>query len=523
VYLEFEQVKKLNDLMMKRFYFMMMPVLVCFVHFSAGIMAQPYYVAADGNDDHDGSEGTPFKTIEKAISVIQAGETIYLRGDTFRLLSTISISESGLSAARISLLAYPGERPVLDFSGQATGSSNRGIKLTGDYWHIRGFDITGAGDNGMKIEGGSHNIIENCAFYRNRDSGMQLDNGASDNQVINCDSYYNADPPDYGDADGFAPKMNVGSGNYFNGCRAWKNCDDGWDGYLRGTDDVSNSAENCWSFENGYLENGIDPGPQANGNGFKMGGSDDKLLKHNFTLKKCLAFKNKVKGFDQNNNMGSMILYNCTGHQNLTANFRITQTLAAGKILVIKNCVDLGGSADIAAFAEQDKNSWMEPFVVTSEDFLSIDDAAAYGPRKADGSLPDIDYMHLAAGSDLIDAGVDVGLPFNGTLPDLGCFETEMTPVKDQTVAPGVCCYPNPVYSSGLLQLNLQDGGWCEVRLYDIAGRCIKTLADLPVKAGEQHIAFDVSDIQEGIYICIISLDNKPLFEIKLFKQELLK
>jgi hypothetical protein len=37
--------------------------------------------------------------------------------------------------------------------------------------------------------------------------------------------------------------------------------------------------------------------------------------------------------------------------------------------------------------------------------------------------LPDVTFFHLKAGSDLIDKGVDVGLPFNGSAPDLGVFE----------------------------------------------------------------------------------------------------
>ena len=39
--------------------------------------------------------------------------------------------------------------------------------------------------------------------------------------------------------------------------------------------------------------------------------------------------------------------------------------------------------------------------------------------RKSDGSLPDIAFMHLVSGSDLIDAGTNVGSPYNGTAPDL--------------------------------------------------------------------------------------------------------
>jgi hypothetical protein len=65
----------------------------------------------------------------------------------------------------------------------------------------------------------------------------------------------------------------------------------------------------------------------------------------------------------------------------------------------------------------------MSPFVVTSADFVSTEPSAAYGPRNADGSLPDINFMHLAAGSDLIDGGTDVGLPYHGSAPDLGYFE----------------------------------------------------------------------------------------------------
>ncbi|NIV12940.1 MAG: hypothetical protein GWN62_17160, partial [Aliifodinibius sp.] len=43
----------------------------------------------------------------------------------------------------------------------------------------------------------------------------------------------------------------------------------------RGTDDITTTVENCWTWGNGYLEDGSDPGPQANGNGFKMGGGDN--------------------------------------------------------------------------------------------------------------------------------------------------------------------------------------------------------------------------------------------------------
>lgn len=84
---------------------------------------------------------------------------------------------------------------------------------------------------------------------------------------------------------------------------------------MRPSDDINTILDNCGAFKNGYLKSGA-VATSGNGNGFKMGGSDAKDLRHNFTVTNCLAFQNKVRGFDQNNNKGSMILYNCTSWNN---------------------------------------------------------------------------------------------------------------------------------------------------------------------------------------------------------------
>jgi hypothetical protein len=481
-------------------------------------MSQPWYVSTTGSDSNTGNLSSPFKTLEKAVSAVRAGETIYVRGGTYNLTQTITLSKSGTENSRISIMAYPGETPVLDFSAQSLSGSNRGIVLTGNWWHVKGLGITGAGDNGMLISGGSNNLIEQCSFWRNRDSGLQIDNGASDNFIRNCDSYFNADPPDYGDADGFAPKLTVGSGNHFYGCRAWRNCDDGWDGYLRGANDVSTTLEYCWAFGNGYLEDGTDAGENANGNGFKMGGSDDKTLMHNFILKNCLAFGNKAKGFDQNNNKGSMTLYNCTGHNNMVDNYRISQALETGKILTIKNCAELGGKVSIGAFAVQEKNGWLSPFVVTAADFRSTDPAGSTGLRKSDGTLPHIEYMHLAVGSDLIDAGVNLGLPFAGTAPDLGCFETGLTDVTTAGAEPSVTIYPNPANETGYLKFTVANGGRCEIRLFDVTGKLAVILADLSIEPGEQTIRLDLTGVREGVYIYELKLNSVTCFRGRLIR-----
>ena len=157
-----------------------------------------------------------------------------------------------------------------------------------------------------------------------------------------------------------------------------------------------------------------------------MGGGDNSNsahLMHHFYLTNCVAFDNKAKGFDQNNNEGTMSLINCSGYHNGAANYRITRTLVAGQTLTLKNCVSYDGKVDLGDFAIQETNSWMAPFSVTANDFLTLDTTGVSGARKADGSLPDVPFFHLAKGSDLIDAGTDVELPYFGSAPDLGAFE----------------------------------------------------------------------------------------------------
>jgi hypothetical protein len=384
-----------------------------------------YFVDPNGNDTTgDGSIGSPYKTIGKAVGLIAAGDTIYVRGGTFTYTGSITAitlpAKSGASETnKCYLMGYNDERPLLDFSAMTGDITVDGLLIAGSYWYVKGIDCKGSPHNGIKISG-TYNTIEFCRSYENRNTGVGVASGAANNQIINCDSYYNCDTGQE-NADGFAPKIDVGTGNYFYGCRAWQNSDDGYDGYLRPSDDVNTTYENCWAFKSGYLKSGA--AGNGNGNGFKMGGSDSpRLLRHNAILKNCLSFSNLAEGFDENHNKGSMTLYNCTAFNNGSNNFEISEAMASGKTAIVTNCVSFTGTVSLA-YATQTTNSWQSPFVVTSADFVSIDPSAAYGTRNADGSLPNIAFMRLAPGSDLIDEGTDVELPYNGIAPDLGAFE----------------------------------------------------------------------------------------------------
>ncbi len=354
-----------------------------------------------------------------AFTKVQPGDNIVMNGGNYVFSSKINITISGTLTKPISLIVKTGEsRPKLDFSAMPENSSNQGIILAANYWYIKGIDVFKAGDNGLQVKG-SYNIIEFCTFSECADTGLQIDNGASYNTILNCDSYFNADST-LENADGFACKLTAGTGNKFIGCRAWQNLDDGWDGYLRGADNITTTYENCWAVKNGYLKNGTVG--KGDGNGFKTGGSDLKDLKHNASYKNCIATGNVNRGFDHNSNRGEVIIYNCSAYNN-GVNYSFGSTNPVAK-LTLKNSNVLGSyGSTLATVVDVTNNSWQDGIVVSAADFKSIDYLELLTTRKADGSLPDVNFFRLNATSKLIDKGVNVGLPFNGVAPDLGAFE----------------------------------------------------------------------------------------------------
>lgn len=499
------------------------------------------YVSPTGNDElADGTKEKPFYSVQKAIDLVSAGDTIYMLGGTYSYSERINVSTFGApDGGTICLFASKGERALLDFSSMPTESNNQGIRVSGSYWHFYGLDVKGAGDNGMLIErnkpvGGNyndirdrvdeahHNIVEFCTFFDNRDTGLQLKNLAEYNRIINCDSYNNRDPKD-GDADGFAPKLTVGTGTYFYGCRAWNNSDDGWDGLLTATengfpDDMTTVIENCWAFANGFLKDGSEG--NGNGNGFKLGGSGNHDQRHNMILKRCLAFDNLMKGFDQNHNAGNMTLINCTGHSSKYLKnknhytYKIDEDiLAPGKELTLINSVAVwdGLEADKSAYTPcrlMEGVRYTCDFLTSASDYITLDTLGVRAPRKADGSLPDVDFMKIAPGNlKLIDTGTIVeGIEYNGDKPDLGCFETgdPLTAIEDTYITPRgseLLIYPQPATVQFTVKVySGSDNGRYHLKIYDLRGQ----VRYQEVFYGDA-LTVERGDLEAGVYVLYVT------------------
>ena len=139
-----------------------------------------FWVGPNGNDSNPGTQASPFKTITAAHGRVSAGGTIWLLSGTNMFNATQNISKSGTAAAPIRIQAVAGgTRPVLDFSAQSFGSSNRGLNVTGDYWVMRGFEIQNAGDNCIAVSG-SNNTFDLLVIHGCSDTGLQITASSSD-------------------------------------------------------------------------------------------------------------------------------------------------------------------------------------------------------------------------------------------------------------------------------------------------------------------------------------------------------
>ena len=166
------------------------------------------------------------------------------------------------------------------------------------------------------------------------------------------------------------------------------------------------------------------------------------------TLYNCISASNGLMGFDESMDIPTsmdMALYNCVAYSNSNDfGFRFYQPSGSG-VTTLRNNVSYLNKVNYQGRSRNitDHNTWDQGApAVSNADFINLDISQLGGTRKADGSLPDITLLHLAPTSDLIDAGVDVKLLFNGKAPDLGAFE----------LANGTASVPVPVFTSATVE-----------------------------------------------------------------------
>ncbi|MGN0329317.1 MAG: hypothetical protein ACI4D4_10115 [Lachnospira sp.] len=310
------------------------------------------YVGPNADQYGIGTKESPID-IYSAVKYAKAGQKIIILEGTYNLESTVKVARGidGTAENMIYLIADPdaATRPVFDFGK----NDCEGMVFGGNYWYISGFDVTNSGNSkdGARLCG-NYNVVDNCNFYHNGNTGLQISayNNSNDaredwpsyNLVLNCTSYGNADKG-YEDADGFAAKLTCGDGNVFDGCIAYNNADDGWDLFAKmQTGSIGSvTIKNSVAYGNGYLEDGTNAG---NGNGFKMGG--DSMTGYH-KLINCVAFDNKAKGIDSNS-CPDIQVENCISFNNESYNVALYTNTAVNTDFSAKGIVSFKTSNDVS-------------------------------------------------------------------------------------------------------------------------------------------------------------------------------
>lgn len=533
--------------------------------FKSAVHVSYYCAPAEkgGNDNNPGTREAPFFNVSKAVSLMEPGDTVFLRGGTYRYNATITLASKGSPQERFCIFNFPGEKPVLnfydifsDYSGISATDRGyaRGFIIKGDYYHLKGLEICQAPDCGIKIEG-NFNICEMLELHHNGDSGIQIglakdDPDAADrvsnNLVKNCDSHHNLDwGTGYENADGFACKLSPGANNRFVGCRAWENADDGWDFYMT---HYTIFVDSCWTFGNGNpalaskndlnweygQKNAIPSGWAGDGNGFKLGG-DDWAAKHQ--IRNCIAFDGYVTGagFSENNNADSLFIFNCVSWQGMK-NFRVRAYPSD-----LRNCISFdakvsgeGQMYDLAAGTTQLNNSWnpvggaaLVPYKTTDgktfdqksvyNQFVSTSKEDFLAPRETDGSLPENGFGRLKHGSYFIDKGSSVVRGMNpltgksrdillngfyGSGVDLGAFEYNAATGFNSVINENsfLKAYPNPFVTETALDVIAADAGDAMVIIRDLAGKIIRKVVLNEFMPGEKRVVRLQLPVDAGIY-----------------------
>lgn len=484
------------------------------------------------------------------------------------------VGYNGTATERICFFNYPGETPILDCSLLDTvgRNFNGAISLMNSHFlHLKGLHVTnvyqptsGELASGIGASWSSNIIFENLEVSNVGGRGMSFWGLAGNSttpeipfdttKYINCDVFNCIDSlssvPGNG-SDAWKLDNEDAGYLYFYGCRAWNCGDDGFD--------ISGPGltifEHCWSFDHHYPE-------ALDGNGFKFGGNrgKDAYIDGNGQvvlgtqvpgvrkiLKNCISanniglgyfdlgyapyYPNNVRFYNNvsyNNGIGISMSINETysgQNQGVYKNNIIYATQendAAGRpynLSVTEYYIESHNTWDFADTSVVGSIPWWIPtdtVTVTDDDFVSLDAAQLSLPRKPDGSLPDITFMRLAEGSDLIDAGTDVGTPFIGSAPDIGYHEYDPSSKTDKTNVQQnnqFTCFPNPTKDKITISYYSNSNEQIDIKIYDVLGKLLinQNSKDL------NKYSIDLSTFPRGIYHLILS-NGEQLTSTKIIK-----
>jgi hypothetical protein len=362
-----------------------------------------YYVSTSGRDSNNGSIDSPWASLDHAIEIATAGDTIMMRGGEYNTNEVWIRGDRGMGGANGQLLtirSYPGEI--------ASVGGDRRIILEADYVRIEGlhFRLPYRMDSW-----GTGNQIVNNTFLGSQATYGAIEYGGNNGliQGNRIEISGGGDTQDHGIYLHFG-RNNIVRGNYISG----------FSGYGIHAYDEDKGDHTPRTYDNILIEGNIIT-DSASRSGIILGPHDSTITMRNVVIRNNVIFNNPDCGIlIKYQPMSNILIHNNTIYDNASGIVILT---AIDHLEIVNNILASNGGGHIEISGNLTNstithNLYDQPPSVGS----GVSDAHPVfaNPLFVDTNSDD---FHLQAGSTAIDAGLDIGMPYNGTAPDLGAYE----------------------------------------------------------------------------------------------------
>lgn len=527
--------KSFFTILFKRFNCTVFPIYLFL--FCITLYADTYYVSTDGNNSNNGSESAPWKTIQKAANTLEAGDTVLVREGTYN--EKVAVQNSGSPGNFIVFMAYPGEEVTVDAEGENISIFGQGAFQANnqDYIMIHGFRVINSSGAGIYTRYSSHIIFRKNYTYNTGSSGIGVWNTVNALVDSNEVEYANAA------GGGTQENISIAQTDTFEVCynhvhhSAGQEGLDVKDGSSNGTvhhNEVNNIYKlgiyvdswdkptfNIHVYQNVVYECGHDGFDVA---AEKGGMVEDVWIYNN------IAYNNHSMGITfagwgeegYDHPMKDIYIINNVFYGNETHGIYTNNSDIVSNIIIRNNICSQNGGSQIALGSAPVEALTIENNLVYGGGGTAGDNAVEEDPLFADADQAD---FTLLEGSPAIDAGSSTDAPdFDyagnarpaGSGIDIGAYEFSATEMIRRISDPAVrerikmmigrsngvtrICFENPKSSDVTL------------RVYNPAGRLVRTLANTSRSAGRHTILWDHKvDTNAGIYFIQLNTTNQTV------------
>jgi hypothetical protein len=391
------------------------------------------YVSTSGNDAANGSDATPWRTLQHAADLVQAGDTVIIRAGNY---TGFYLDADGTAASRIVFRGETGANIT-----QRNATTPDGINLEGaDYVTIEGFTVNNMPRTGIRSVLNHHVIIRNNHCDMNAKWGILT--GFSDDILIegNVTSRSQIEHGIYfsNSADRAIIRNNVSWGNNANGIHMNGDVSLGGDGILSnclvegnviyGNGAAGGSGINCDGVQNSTIRNNLIYDTHSSGISLYRidggGGSSGNLVVNNTVIVAANGrWAMNIQSGSTGNTLRNNIFYN---NHSFRGSIDISADSLAGftsDYNVLMNWMTTNGGDTIQTLAQWQASGRDLHSIVATPSQLFVNPAA-------------FDF-HLSATSPAGDAGTSAFAPNvdmegnarpMGNGWDIGAFERDGTP-----------------------------------------------------------------------------------------------